>query len=36
MTENENNKVGTYPFVVEPFHADFTGKLTMGYWATIC
>ncbi len=30
MTENENNKVGTYPFVVEPFHADFTGKLTMG------
>ena len=30
MTEKENNKVGTYPFVVEPFHADFTGKLTMG------
>ena len=30
MTENENNKVGIYPFVVEPFHADFTGKLTMG------
>ena len=30
MTEKENNKVGKYPFVVEPFHADFTGKLTMG------
>ncbi len=26
----ENNKIGTYPFVAEPFHVDFTGKLTMG------
>ena len=25
-----NNKVGTYNFVAEPFHVDFTGKLTMG------
>lgn len=24
------NKVGTYQFVAEPFHVDFTGKLTMG------
>ena len=24
------NKIGTYPFVAEPFHVDFTGKLTMG------
>lgn len=24
------NKVGTYKFVAEPFHCDFTGKLTMG------
>jgi acyl-ACP thioesterase len=24
------NKVGTYDFVVEPFHADFTGRMTMG------
>ena len=23
-------KVGTYPFVAEPFHVDFTGRLTMG------
>lgn len=25
----EDNKVGTYPFVAEPFHVDFTGRLTM-------
>ncbi len=24
------DKVGTYPFVAEPFHVDFTGRLTMG------
>lgn len=24
------DKVGKYDFVVEPFHADFTGKLTLG------
>lgn len=24
------NKVGTYQFVAEPFHVDFTGKLTLG------
>ena len=23
-------KVGNYPFVAEPFHVDFTGRLTMG------
>lgn len=27
---SENNKIGTYPFVAEPFHVDFTGHLTMG------
>lgn len=26
----EDNKVGTYCFTAEPFHVDFTGKLTMG------
>ncbi|NDV58672.1 acyl-[acyl-carrier-protein] thioesterase [Bacteroides sp. 519] len=26
----ENNKVGTYNFVAEPFHVDFNGQLTMG------
>ncbi len=26
----ETNKIGTYPFVAEPFHVDFTGRLTMG------
>lgn len=26
----ENNKIGTYNFVAEPFHVDFTGRLTMG------
>lgn len=25
-----NNKIGTYRFVAEPFHVDFTGHLTMG------
>ena len=25
----ENNKVGTYSFVAEPFHVDFTERLTM-------
>lgn len=27
---SEDNKVSTYPFVAEPFHVDFTEKLTMG------
>lgn len=27
---SENNKVGTYQFVAEPFHVDFNGRLTMG------
>lgn len=26
----EDNEVGTYCFTAEPFHVDFTGKLTMG------
>lgn len=26
----ENNKIGTYNFVAEPFHVDFTGRLTLG------
>ena len=26
----ETNKVGTYCFVAEPFHVDFSGKLTLG------
>ena len=26
----DNNKVGTYSFVAEPFHVDFNGRLTMG------
>ena len=25
-----DNKIGTYHFVAEPFHVDFTGRLTMG------
>lgn len=25
----KENKVGTYPFIAEPFHVDFTGKLTL-------
>ena len=28
-----DNKVGTYKFVAEPFHCDFTGKLTMSVLA---
>lgn len=27
---SENNKIGTYSFVAEPFHVDFTGRLTLG------
>ena len=27
---SEDNKVSTYQFVAEPFHVDFTEKLTMG------
>lgn len=27
---SDNNKVGTYRFVAEPFHVDFNGRLTMG------
>lgn len=27
---SENNKLGTYRFVAEPFHVDFSGRLTMG------
>ena len=27
---NEDNKIGSYDFVAEPFHVDFTGRLTMG------
>lgn len=30
MKSMENNKIGTYNFVAEPFHVDFTGRLTMG------
>ena len=26
----DDNKIGTYKFVAEPFHVDFTGRLTMG------
>lgn len=33
---SENNKIGTYRFVAEPFHVDFNGRLTMGYWNIIC
>ena len=25
---NENIKIGSYPFIVEDFHADYTGKLS--------
>ena len=25
-----DNEIGNYPFVAEPFHVDFTGRLTMG------
>lgn len=27
---SEVNKVGIYPFIAEPFHVDFNGRLTMG------
>ena len=27
---SEENKIGVYNFVAEPFHVDFTGRLTMG------
>ena len=27
---SENNRIGTYQFVAEPFHVDFTGRLTLG------
>lgn len=30
MITSEENKVGSYEFVVEPFHTDLTGRLTMG------
>lgn len=29
MNESDN-KIGTYHFVAEPFHVDFTGRLTLG------
>ncbi len=29
---SEENKIGTYQFVAEPFHVDFNGRLTMGCW----
>ena len=29
MSEN-SSKIGKYQFVAEPFHVDFTGRLTMG------
>ena len=28
---SENNKIGSYKFVAEPFHVDFNGRLTLGY-----
>ena len=27
---SKENKIGTYRFVAEPFHVDFTGRLTLG------
>ena len=30
MVQKNESKVGTYSFVAEPFHVDFTGKLTLG------
>lgn len=27
---NVDNKIGTYQFTADPFHVDFTGRLTMG------
>ena len=29
---SEENRIGTYQFVAEPFHVDFNGRLTMGCW----
>ena len=26
---SEENKIGTYQFVAEPFHVDFNGRLTI-------
>lgn len=28
---SEENKIGTYHFVAEPFHVDFNERLTMGF-----
>lgn len=30
MENDKNNKIGTYNFIAEPFHVDFTGHLAMG------
>ena len=27
---DHNDKIGNYPFVAEPFHCDFSGRLTLG------
>ena len=27
---SNEDKIGTFHFVAEPFHVDFTGRLTMG------
>lgn len=39
-TMSDNNKIGTYKFVAEPFHVDFTGRLTLGvlgnHFAELC
>ena len=28
---SEENRIGTYQFVAEPFHVDFNGRLTIIY-----
>ena len=33
---SEENKIGTYQFVAEPFHVDFNGRLTRACWEIIC
>lgn len=33
---SEENRIGTYQFVAEPFHVDFNGRLIWGYWEIIC
>lgn len=33
---SENNKIGTYKFVAEPFHVDFPAVLQWVCSATIC